>query len=94
MILAENPRLYPVYTWHAEEVMHLDRRVYDLLRRRSGNDESEKTDFLRDLHRRLDRVFQQLKKASGAVAYLEKDDRVLVEKVVRWLQQNPDDRNT
>ena len=92
MVLAEAPKLYPVYTWHADEVMRLDRRVFDLMiwKHTRGEDDA-KLVFLRDLHKRLRSVFRKMMETSGNVAYLNQAETDLVKKTAAWMKDHPQD---
>ena len=93
MTLMEAPRLYPVYTWHADEVLEVIRRVEELIRQKAGWSEKDKMyRFFTDLKKRLDVLLYELRSASGSIAYVDRENRELVEKAVGWLKDNPKDR--
>ena len=82
---------YPVYTWHADELTIFDCQLVELMdRMMTRHSNTDKTIFfLRDLHQWLDRVFRQLVISPEHVAYLNREDRVLVGKVADWLKDHP-----
>ena len=95
MILCETTKLYPVYTWHADEVLEVIRRVDDLAdQKRKWGEKDKMYRFLLDLNGRLDKLLYELRSTSGSLAYVDRENRVLVEKVVNWLKDSADHRST
>ena len=91
MTLCETVKMYPVYVRHASEVFEVAVRVAGIMRRRAERDENdEKLEYLRRFQVRLLNLVELLKDAPGGIAYVDLENRQLVEKVVNWLKDHPD----
>lgn len=83
-------KLYPVYTWHAEELAKLHGITAGIIARHEGEPETEKMAAIRRLCTRLEQVAEILLTAFGDVAYLNGRDLELVRKTADWLQAHPE----
>ena len=89
--LAECPKMCPVYTWHADEMLQAaDRVVRTMERRYNGKTWDENCDRLLKMHFRLIKLYWKLNREKAPVAYIEKEDRDFVKKICTWLKEHPE----
>ena len=93
MILAEAPRIYPVFTHHAKELQaaarYLIRRMEEYPR-----DHAPDAFFQRMLtrHAEVTRTLQTMDAAKEPYVYLTQEERDLVGRVNSWLRTSPQER--
>ena len=94
MVLAEAPRLYPVFTHHAKELQAASRYLVRRMEQyAAGNREpDEKFNALLDRYRQVVGTFQLMRKAKDPFVYLNQEERDLVQRVNTWLKDNPNHR--
>ena len=91
MKLAECPKLCPVYTWHADEMLQAaDRVVRTMEHRYKGKTMDDSFDRLLKMHFRLIKLYWKLNKEKAPVAYIEKEDLDFVKKICTWLKDHPE----
>ena len=92
MVLAEAPRIYPVFTHHAKELLAAARF---LIRRMERYTESEVPDdrfnTLMERYSQIIRTFLLLYGAKDPFVYLTLEERELVGRVNAWLKAHPDE---
>ena len=93
MVLAEAPRIYPVFTHHAKELQaafrFLSRRMEQYAR--TGQPD-EKFNALLDRYREVVRTFLRMHHAKEPFVYLNREERDLVNRVNAWWKADPDHR--
>lgn len=93
MILAESPRLYPVFTHHAKELEAAARYLVRQMVRQAGTSEPDgKFNALLDRHRQVIRTFTRMKQSRTPYVYLNLEERELVGRVNAWLRKHPENR--
>ena len=93
MILAEAPRLYPVFTHHAKELQaaaaYLVRRMEQ--HANHGRPDAQFTAMV-DRHRLVIQTLAEMMKAKQPYVYLSEEERELVGRVNTWLKDHPEHR--
>lgn len=93
MTLAEAPRIYPVFTHHAQEL----RAAASWLVRRmekyaNGHKPDAKFAAMLNRHRLVVHTLTEMEHAKNPVVYLTKEERELVSRVNAWLKEHPEHR--
>lgn len=86
----QGERLFPVYTWHVDELLALQNRTEQVLARHPEDTDDERIPKIRRLRERLAHVANILLYTFGDVAYLNAQDRNLVQKAASYLQEHPE----
>ena len=93
MVLAEAPRLYPVFTHHAKELQaaacYLTRRMEAYA---DDSEPDERFNALMTRHREVLRTFLLMQQAKNPFVYLTREERDLVNRVNAWLKEHPENR--
>ncbi len=89
-VMAEAGKLFPVYTWHADELMRVFAVADRIVKRYGRPDETEKFQVIRRVRERLQQVAETLQECPGEIAYLSGRDRDLVRKAAEWLEKHPE----
>ncbi len=93
MILAEAPRLYPVFTHHAKELQAAARYLTRRMDHHAGNREpDEKFNALLDRYNQVIHTFLLMLHARDPFVYLTQEERELVGRVNTWLKAHPENR--
>ena len=95
MVLAEAPRLYPVFTHHAKELQAASRYLTRRMEQYAGQHEpDEKFNAMLTRYRQVVMTFLRMHHAKTPYIYLTQEERELVGRVNEWLKNNPDHRKT
>ena len=95
MVLAEAPRIYPIFTHHAKELQAAARYLVRRMERcREDRSPDEKFNALLDRHRQIIRTLQQMMNAKNPFVYLTREERELVARVNTWLKEHPENRTS
>ena len=93
MVLAEAPRLYPVFTHHAKELKaasrYLSRRMEQYARTGKPDD---KFNALLDRYSEVIQTFLRMQRSKAPYVYLTQEERELVTRVNTWLKDHPENR--
>jgi len=94
MTLAEAPRIYPVFTHHANELRaaasYLISRMEGYAKSRSAPD--RKFVEMLDRHQLVIRTLAHLEHTKDPYVYLTREERELVGRVNAWLKEHPENR--
>ena len=93
MTLAEAPRIYPVFTNHANE---LRSAAFYLIRCMEKYANGHKPDArfaaMLNRHRLVVHTLTEMEHAKNPIVYLTKEERELVARVNAWLREHPEHR--
>ena len=93
MILAEAPRLYPVFTHHAKELQAAANYLVGRMASHAGSAlPDEKFNALLDRHRQVIQTFLLMQQSKSPYVYLTQEERELVGRVNAWLRKHPENR--
>ncbi len=93
MVLAEAPRIYPVFTHHAKELQAASRYLTRRMEQYARNHEpDEKFHALLSRYREVVMTFLRMHQAKTPYIYLTQEERELVTRVNAWLKANPENR--
>lgn len=93
MVLAEAPRIYPVFTHHAKELQAASRYLTQRMEQYAKKHEpDEKFNTLLDRYRQVVMTFLRMHHAKTPYIYLDQEERELVARVNAWLKANPEHR--
>ena len=93
MVIAEAPKLYPVFTHHAKELQAAARYLVRQMEQRAGTPDPDPTfSALLKRHRQVIQTFLQLHRSKSPYVYLTREERELVARVNTWLKKNPEYR--
>ena len=94
MVLAEAPKLYPVFTHHAKELEAAARYLVGIITRHEGSAApDEMFNRLLNRHREVLHALQQMRSSRNPYVYLSREDRDLVVRVNTWLKEHPEHRS-
>ena len=92
MVLAESPRIYPVFTHHAKELQaaarYLGRRIDHYSREQSPEG---LFDRMLERYGEVIRTLCQMQRAQEPYVYLNKEERELVVRINTWLRDHPEE---
>ena len=88
--MKEAGKMYPVYAWHAEELMRVHAIADRIVARHGGPMENEKVRAIRRIRGRLQQVADLLLSSESEIAYVNGRDMELVRKTAAWLEAHPD----
>ena len=93
MVLAEAPRMYPVFTHHAKELKAAARYLVQRIERYA---ESHSPDWLFNTmltrHDQVVRTMREMENSKNPFVYLTREERDLVARVNNWLKEHPEHR--
>ena len=94
MILAEAPRLYPVFTHHAKELQAAARYLMQRMERFAAGCGIPDERFYRmmERHRLVIQTMAEMNSAREPYVYLNQEERDLVRRVNTWLKDHPEHR--
>ena len=93
MVLAEAPRLYPVFTHHAKELRAAARYLVRRMEKFAGpRTPSSRFNALLDRHNLVLQALAEMEHAREPFVYLTEEERKLVERVNTWLKKHPENR--
>ncbi len=93
MVLAEAPRIYPVFTHHAKELQAASRYLVQQMEQYAGKHEpDEKFSAMLNRYRQVVMTFLRMYHAKTPYIYLDQEERELVTRVNTWLKANPGHR--
>ena len=93
MILAEAPRIYPVFTHHAKELQAAARYLARRMESHAGSEvPDDRFNALLDRYSQILRTFLLLHGAKESFVYLTREERELVGRVNTWLKAHPENR--
>ena len=93
MILAESPRMYPVFTHHATELEAAARYLVGRMEKYKGGSAADKGfNALLDRYLLVIKTLSAMEKAKDNYVYLSREERELVGRVNTWFKGNPDHR--
>lgn len=93
MILAEAPRIYPIFTHHTKELQAAARYLIQRMEE-YARDHTPDAFFQRmlDRHAQVTRTLQEMEASKEPYVYLTQEDRDLVTRVNSWLRTSPQER--
>ena len=93
MVLAEAPRMYPIFTHHAKELRAAARYLMNRIERYA---ESHAPDWLfnemLNRHGQVVRTLAEMEKAKNPFVYLTQEEKDLVNRINAWLKEHPEHR--
>ncbi len=93
MVLAEAPRMYPVFTHHVKELKAAARYLVQRIERYA---ESHAPDWLFNTmlarHDLVIRTMREMENSKNPFVYLTREERDLVARVNNWLKEHPEHR--
>ena len=93
MVLAEAPKLYPVFTHHAKELRAAARYLVRRMEKYAGDRMPDDTfHALLECHRQVLRTLGEMEHAREPFVYLNREERELVGRVNTWLKDHPENR--
>ena len=93
MILAESPRMYPVFTHHTAELQAAARYLVGRMEKYKGGSAADKVfNALLDRYMLVIRTLTAMEKAKDPYVYLDQDEKELVVRINTWLKKNPEHR--
>lgn len=91
MVLAEAPRIYPVFTHHAKELQAASRYLVRRMEQYAGEHEpDEKFNAMLNRYRQVVLTLLRMHQANTPYIYLDREERDLVSRVNAWLKGNPE----
>ena len=93
MVIAEAPRLYPVFTHHAKELQAAARYLISRMEQYSKDHvpDSRFSDML-NRHQEVLRTLAEREHTRQPIVYLTQEERELVIRVNAWLRKHPEHR--
>ena len=93
MILAESPRMYPVFTHHAAELQAAARYLVGRMEKYKGGSAADRGfNALLDRYMLVIRTLTEMEKSKDSYVYLNQDEKELVVRINTWLKKNPEHR--
>ncbi len=93
MVIAEAPRLYPVFTHHAKELQAAARYLTDRMEQYSkGHTPDSRFSDMLNRHREVLRTLAEMEHTRQPFVYLTQEERELVIRVNAWLRKHPEHR--
>ena len=93
MTLAEAPRIYPVFTWHANELRaaasYLIRRMEKYA---NGHKPDARFAAMLNRHQMVISTLAHMEHTKDQYVYLTREERELVGRVNAWLKEHPEHR--